>query len=687
MRKLNALLFVMLFVIVTVCCPNKAVPQPEGASLSPELLSDSKALALTLNECKRHAGTVVGHEVGDLQKRLGKEMTPRDTADVSTMLRIADECTAYLSSPSLVSGMELPAAQDARREANNTIQRLNELSRTVTGKDLQSLTIQTREHLQTTTSTLSATTSIRQDTPIVPSFQNVSEQQSSASSAAAQGRPSETQMQSILGFDKTIAAVERSAMQNGITLAGVLKACENSGLMSLSKIYGWNGQMLDRHVASLESQLGKNLMPRSISDVSVLNEVFLQYSHMAQLEQAREAFRTWQGSREYRDLLFDQARADDFYSSTERNVTEAARRRREWDVAKAGVLAAESALDRHDLQDAHLKLTELVNDNSAGTFLLVKDPLSGFSPVQRYLELTAQLRNDLSDYVVLKNASRPSSMSLVQELDLIGQEHRRLTSLDSEPLTSELLKSILAADRADLTARIEASPSVHFDKSTYTIPVQFLTTTHSNEEAKATFLRDKLTELGSKLAPIAEIRKLIAQPSLMDEVAEQCGIQVRMDLEAKVSGIEDAEKIQREYNESLSAVQYQIQSYRAKEEAEEKAKNERLAEIQRLHDQVEARKQAIIAERSNLAGTIWNEVLMITMLDEKFRLTEVMGYTIEAQKQRTQLNNLLRRDSSLLTPSLWAEVDRNYQQMLPGLTVWRATHSQSIIEELRSSAR
>jgi hypothetical protein len=122
-------------------------------------------------------------------------------------------------------------------------------------------------------------------------------------------------------------------------------------------------------------------------------------------------------------------------------------------------------------------------------------------------------------------------------------------------------------------------------------------------------------------------------------------------------------------------------------EREEAAKNERIARIQQQREQEEARKQALISERNNLAGTIWNEVLMITMLDEKFELTEVMGYTIEAQKQRTQLNDLLRRDSSMLTPSLWAEVDRAYQQMLPGLTVWRATHSQSIIKELRSSAR
>jgi len=35
---------------------------------------------------------------------------------------------------------------------------------------------------------------------------------------------------------------------------------------------------------------------------------------------------------------------------------------------------------------------------------------------------------------------------------------------------------------------------------------------------------------------------------------------------------------------------------------------------------------------------------MITMLDEKFNLTEKMGYTMEADKQRTALNGLLRQE-------------------------------------------
>jgi len=70
---------------------------------------------------------------------------------------------------------------------------------------------------------------------------------------------------------------------------------------------------------------------------------------------------------------------------------------------------------------------------------------------------------------------------------------------------------------------------------------------------------------------------------------------------------------------------------------------------------------------------------MITMLDEKFRLTEVMGYSIEAQKQRTELNSLLRRDSSMLTPGLW-QSGQGLSANASGLTVWQATHSQSIIE-------
>jgi hypothetical protein len=167
---------------------------------------------------------------------------------------------------------------------------------------------------------------------------------------------------------------------------------------------------------------------------------------------------------------------------------------------------------------------------------------------------------------------------------------------------------------------------------------------------------------------------------------------------SKVKGVEAAKGNENKLSEYVGLVaaarereeaakQERLAEIQRQHDQEEAAKQERLAEIQRQHDQEEARKQALIAERNNLAGTIWNEVIMITMLDEKFRLTEVMGYAMEAQKQRTELNSLLRRDSSMLTPSLWAEVDRAYQQMLPGLTVWQATYSRSIIEELHSSAR
>jgi hypothetical protein len=113
--------------------------------------------------------------------------------------------------------------------------------------------------------------------------------------------------------------------------------------------------------------------------------------------------------------------------------------------------------------------------------------------------------------------------------------------------------------------------------------------------------------------------------------------------------------------------------------------------IKRQHDEgeakkqaLEARKQTLIEERRNLAETIWNKVLMITELDEQFRLKEVLGYKMEADKQRAELYSLLRHDHAMLSPSLWNDVNEAYRQILPGLTMWQASHAQSIIGALHS---
>lgn len=132
-----------------------------------------------------------------------------------------------------------------------------------------------------------------------------------------------------------------------------------------------------------------------------------------------------------------------------------------------------------------------------------------------------------------------------------------------------------------------------------------------------------------------------------------------------------------------AALTAQVEGLRIQQAQVEARKQAELAQQQRLHDQEAARRAALVQERNSLAGTITNSALIITMLDEKFKLTEVMGYQMESDKRRKELFNLLRKDSAMLTPNLWADVNSGFQQVLPGLTVWQASHAQAILGECR----
>jgi hypothetical protein len=108
-----------------------------------------------------------------------------------------------------------------------------------------------------------------------------------------------------------------------------------------------------------------------------------------------------------------------------------------------------------------------------------------------------------------------------------------------------------------------------------------------------------------------------------------------------------------------------------------------LAEQQRMVEEETARKQALVDERNALAGTIMNSAITITMLEERFELTEVIGYQMQAEQQKEALFSLLRRDHAMLTPGLWQEVDAAYQRDLPGLTLWRASYARKILSQCR----
>jgi hypothetical protein len=138
----------------------EAHAEQTDATVPADLLRDSRGLGAALNTFQKNFGGASGffrnpqvrppavtHLISDLQKRLGKELTPKEPADVATMVGALDECIAYLSSPMLVSYMSPDVAQVTRRTAENTLQNMNEASTAAAGAGLHPLLAKTKDHL------------------------------------------------------------------------------------------------------------------------------------------------------------------------------------------------------------------------------------------------------------------------------------------------------------------------------------------------------------------------------------------------------------------------------------------------------------------------------------------------------------------------------------------------------------
>ena len=113
---------------------------------------------------------------------------------------------------------------------------------------------------------------------------------------------------------------------------------------------------------------------------------------------------------------------------------------------------------------------------------------------------------------------------------------------------------------------------------------------------------------------------VMSDHSAIESIRSWYGPEFADSLNAKAVGLDAAQKKQANLMNYVALVQ--------REQAQE-------AEVARLRaEQKEAQTQALIEERNNLAGEIFQKIILITMLDEKFNLTEKMGYTMEADKLR-----------------------------------------------------
>jgi hypothetical protein len=99
--------------------------------------------------------------------------------------------------------------------------------------------------------------------------------------------------------------------------------------------------------------------------------------------------------------------------------------------------------------------------------------------------------------------------------------------------------------------------------------------------------------------------------------------------------------------------------------------------------QTQEKMQVSIDAQKALASRIVDDALTITLLKDKFEATQVMGYSMEADKQLASLRALIRANRSSLGRAAWQAVDGDFGRVLPGLTVRQARYARSLLTELR----
>jgi len=335
---------------------------------------------------------------------------------------------------------------------------------------------------------------------------------------------------------------------------------------------------------------------------------------------------------------------------------------------RASIIQIEQALDVGNFVEADRLFSKLSEDK------LVLLP-----ETTKYLAESANLRTDLAAYSQAASMHALIDASPIAHILELAAEESNANNAATNPLTVTSLHTYVAEDKATLRKQLGSLPQFETSVKAFTEKSSPSgSTQHSNaqyDDAK----RD-LEQLRLDLNTSHELAELTSNQSAMRLIRSWYGDELADSLIQKTAGLKAAW----ENETKLSVYVEAVQAERVQEEAQRSA---RLEAIQHTRDQQEARQRALIEERNSLAGTIWNKVLYITMLDEKFNLTEKMGYTMEADKQRTALNSLLRQDRAMLTPSLWSEVNQEYQRILPGLTVWQASHARSMIAGLHSFSR
>jgi len=402
-----------------------------------------------------------------------------------------------------------------------------------------------------------------------------------------------------------------------------------------------------QRINELQRRLGIDLKPRDVKDIQEMNAVLRHPDSTV--------------------AAFCPGNCDEVHSAMDQAIE---REKRQQDILSNGqqlVVEVEQSLDQADLSKAEGYFQKMSSDGS----------IAELGPIKQYLELNRPLQEDLASYVKLLATHNDMARSLGATIHYIATNEAALTTAANAPITASYLAKWTVEDKASLRVKLDSLPAFQSNVKTFVCKHVHATSTDKQFVEQYDSASKDWEQLKRDLEAAHDLVEITSDQAAMQSIRSWYGSEFSDSLMTKGTGVEAAKG-----NETALMVYVGLAT--GVRERLAAAESERLASIQRQHEQAEARKQALIDERNNLAGTIWNKVIMITMLDDKFETTQVMGYTMESDKQRDQLNTLLRRDAAMLTPSLWNEVNTAYQHMLPGLTVWQASHARSIIAGLRS---
>lgn len=408
-------------------------------------------------------------------------------------------------------------------------------------------------------------------------------------SAAASERLSPQQLASILQHQsdaRTKAAGDFAfAFEiDGPALAKALNlhACRNflKRVPRLAPGLGARAQALLGRLSSLQSDLGKSLVPRTPHDVPVMISLFDDCYNLARIvgqynNYSRFSWDEVSSFRQASDKIIN--RASNANAIKSRVLDEAARMESYpmvMDRLIDEIKRNEQRLDSGDYDGAYsgfhgladLSFLDDVPDQADWTNLSPEEMKSFIPALHEYLDRTAALQHDLNSYGDATRLHRQPAGSVVEQVKHLAREQEFMQASESKPITRVFLEAAVASDKAELKKVLDGLPSFEFDKGTYEMPKEFATTTPTNAQRKAAFLKEKIDELNSELAGVQKTNAIVMQPQVMAVISQLLGNEASASLKLKVEQVAEAERQRAELVSDQTTVQAQIGQYQTERE-------------------------------------------------------------------------------------------------------------------------